>query len=465
MNCHARVKEKSPQLADGPRELCYGPTGALGQGAPPSRLRLFQSPGARDGGRFLRKLPRPSRPDGGGADGPAALDGLVSRLSSQPRAEHPACRIRDQAGLEARGRPGGTGVETDSGQAHQPADELLGVPPLAGKRTDQHAMKPFAQINPARLTGKRYWRSLDEAAATPEFQEWVTREFPEGYATVDGTNRRTLLKLMGASFGLAGLTACRRPVEHILPFSRASEGYVHGKPLHYASVATIEWNGDGRDRQRPSTGRPIKIEGNPKHPYSFGAHECIPAGVGARACTIPIARRKFSVTARGAIGKSSPHGPRPSSTFPSRATARACGSSRRRTLRQRWQAVRADLQKRFRKAQWIEYESANLDAVRRRRGAGHGAERRAALPVRQGRRRLLAGLRFPGPRFGQHPAGEAVLETPARGAAGRQDEPAVRGGGELLADGRDGGSPPAREGRRRGRVGAGTGQGTERLRQ
>ena len=32
-------------------------------------------------------------------------------------------------------------------------------------------MKPFTQINPARLTGKKYWRSLDEAAAAPEFQE------------------------------------------------------------------------------------------------------------------------------------------------------------------------------------------------------------------------------------------------------------------------------------------------------
>ena len=64
-------------------------------------------------------------------------------------------------------------------------------------------MKPLVEINPTRLTGKQYWRSLDQAAATPEFQEWVTSEFPEGYATVDGTNRRTLLKLMGASFGLA----------------------------------------------------------------------------------------------------------------------------------------------------------------------------------------------------------------------------------------------------------------------
>ena len=85
-----------------------------------------------------------------------------------------------------------------------------------------------------------------------------------------GTNRRTLLKLMGASFGLAGLTACRRPVEQILPFSRASEGYIHGQPLHYASVATFNGTASGVI-VTTIEGRPIKIEGNPKHPYSLYA--------------------------------------------------------------------------------------------------------------------------------------------------------------------------------------------------
>ena len=29
-----------------------------------------------------------------------------------------------------------------------------------------------------KLTGKKYWRSLDQFYQTPEFQEWLNREFP-----------------------------------------------------------------------------------------------------------------------------------------------------------------------------------------------------------------------------------------------------------------------------------------------
>jgi MoCo/4Fe-4S cofactor protein with predicted Tat translocation signal len=29
-------------------------------------------------------------------------------------------------------------------------------------------------------TGRRYWRSLDELGDTPEFKQWLEREFPEG---------------------------------------------------------------------------------------------------------------------------------------------------------------------------------------------------------------------------------------------------------------------------------------------
>ena len=68
------------------------------------------------------------------------------------------------------------------------------------------------------MTGTKYWRSLNQLADTPEFREWVDSEFPANATEMlDGNSRRTVLKMMAASFGLAGLTACRRPVEHILP--------------------------------------------------------------------------------------------------------------------------------------------------------------------------------------------------------------------------------------------------------
>mgnify|MGYP006211941937 CR=1 FL=1 len=42
------------------------------------------------------------------------------------------------------------------------------------------------------LNGPKYWRSLDELAATPGFQEQLAREFPEGASQIDGVDRRTL---------------------------------------------------------------------------------------------------------------------------------------------------------------------------------------------------------------------------------------------------------------------------------
>ena len=63
------------------------------------------------------------------------------------------------------------------------------------------------------LSGPQYWRSLDELAATPGFQEQLAREFPEGASQIDGVDRRQFVKIMAASFALGGvgLAGCRRP--------------------------------------------------------------------------------------------------------------------------------------------------------------------------------------------------------------------------------------------------------------
>ena len=65
--------------------------------------------------------------------------------------------------------------------------------------------------------GKRYWKSLDDLSNKPSFKNWVEREFPEGASMLEGVQRRGFMKLMAASFGLAGLgmTGCRRP-EHTI---------------------------------------------------------------------------------------------------------------------------------------------------------------------------------------------------------------------------------------------------------
>ena len=87
------------------------------------------------------------------------------------------------------------------------------------------------------LTGKEYWRSLEQLADTPEFHEFLDREFPEGASELSGKmNRRKFITLMGASMALAGLTACRKPVEKIVPYVKSPEEIIPGTPQYYATT-------------------------------------------------------------------------------------------------------------------------------------------------------------------------------------------------------------------------------------
>jgi MoCo/4Fe-4S cofactor protein with predicted Tat translocation signal len=119
-------------------------------------------------------------------------------------------------------------------------------------------------------TGPKYWRSLDELAQTPEFNEWISKEFPGGTETLDGPSRRNVLKVMAASFGLAGFAACRRPVERILPYSHGVEDMIPGRAYYYATVMPFAGQASGLIVETHD-GRPTKIEGNPDHPMSLGA--------------------------------------------------------------------------------------------------------------------------------------------------------------------------------------------------
>lgn len=125
----------------------------------------------------------------------------------------------------------------------------------------------------ANPTGKKYWRSLNDLADTAAFRDFVHREFPANASEMlDGNSRRTVLKLMAASFGLAGLTACRRPVEHIVPVINASdaENYAPGEPFFYSTVHSMGGHVTGL-LVETHDGRPTKVEGNPDHPHSLGS--------------------------------------------------------------------------------------------------------------------------------------------------------------------------------------------------
>ncbi len=121
------------------------------------------------------------------------------------------------------------------------------------------------------VKGKEYWRSLDQLAETPEFQEFLHREFPENVSEmISPVSRRKFLTLMGASIAFAGLAGCRRPVEKIVPYVIAPENIVPGIPMHYATTMPFGLDSYGLVVENHE-GRPTKIEGNKKHPSSLGS--------------------------------------------------------------------------------------------------------------------------------------------------------------------------------------------------
>ncbi len=125
-------------------------------------------------------------------------------------------------------------------------------------------------------SGRAFWRSLDEVVETPEFLEFLRYEFPRQAAGIAAAlDRRDFLRLMGASFALAGLGACtKQPEEKIVPYVRQPERLVLGEPLYYATAMPLHGFGLGLLAESHE-GRPTKVEGNPEHPGSLGATDAI----------------------------------------------------------------------------------------------------------------------------------------------------------------------------------------------
>ena len=123
--------------------------------------------------------------------------------------------------------------------------------------------------------GRQFWRSLDELAETPEYREFVEKEFPHDPEKESGVHRRDVLKLMAASAAMAGLSACTKlPEEKIVPYVVAPEQIVPGKPLFYATAMPHGGAATGL-LVESHMGRPTKIEGNTMHPGSLGATDAI----------------------------------------------------------------------------------------------------------------------------------------------------------------------------------------------
>jgi MoCo/4Fe-4S cofactor protein with predicted Tat translocation signal len=93
---------------------------------------------------------------------------------------------------------------------------------------------------PGRSNGRRYWRSLNDLGETPEFLDFVHREFPRAASEWhDPVSRRNFMKLMGASLkARRRLRLSARP-ETIRP-SKAPEQAQANRTSYYATRLPFE---------------------------------------------------------------------------------------------------------------------------------------------------------------------------------------------------------------------------------
>ncbi len=217
--------------------------------------------------------------------------------------------------------------------------------------------------------GREYWRSLDELSNTEEFQDFVKHEFPRDVELwLAPMTRRNFLQLMGAGLAMAFFTGCRKPLKEIIPYNKAPEEIIPGKPLFYASALSLGGYARGVLVENHA-GRPTKIEGNPQHPDSLGA-----ADVFLQAATLGFydPDRSQSITFNGDVQSWS--------TFVSalRIGLAAQRASKGLGLRVLTETITSPsladqlqrLLREFPKAKWHQFEPVNRDNVR---GGAHQA--------------------------------------------------------------------------------------------
>jgi len=165
----------------------------------------------------------------------------------------------------------GSGAKAQDGGS----ESMYGLKPVPFNAT-RNAPMTLVQVREQLkgVKGKKYWRSIDELAGTAEFQAAVEREFPAAAQEwVDPVSRRGFMKLMGASMALAGLAGCtKQPDEPIYPYVKAPEDLILGKPMYFATAHPFA-TGAVPLLVKSDQFRPIKVDGNPEHPYNRGGSD------------------------------------------------------------------------------------------------------------------------------------------------------------------------------------------------
>jgi molybdopterin-containing oxidoreductase family iron-sulfur binding subunit len=137
---------------------------------------------------------------------------------------------------------------------------------------------PYEFQKPEGGATKKVWRSLEEKLNPDVYAKDAAAEFPKGVGPLEAgeqgdklsLSRRGFVTLGAITAALAAEGCARRPVEKILPYSKAPEYSVPGLSYHYATVHRHRGDAIGL-LVESHDGRPTKIEGNPTHPSSLGA--------------------------------------------------------------------------------------------------------------------------------------------------------------------------------------------------
>ncbi len=117
---------------------------------------------------------------------------------------------------------------------------------------------------------KKYWRSLEQLHNSPDYRKQLLDDYKNiNDEQKEAMTRRGFLSIMGASLALAGLAGCRKPVEKIIPYVTRPEEITPGNPEYYATNMPFGTTAFGL-LVESREGRPIKIEGNPDHPFTRG---------------------------------------------------------------------------------------------------------------------------------------------------------------------------------------------------
>ena len=115
----------------------------------------------------------------------------------------------------------------------------------------------------------RFWRALDELAGDPVQRQRLADALPQFALMEPGMDRRGFLRLLGASLAFAGLAACSGPPPENIVAEPDRGGRRVPEEARYATALDVGGDIVGvvatlRD------GRPIKLDGNPRHPLTRG---------------------------------------------------------------------------------------------------------------------------------------------------------------------------------------------------